>query len=69
MRTALILGLTGLLLTIGGAGISFNRNSINRVEDSVCRKLERVEDKIDKQSIDIKDLAVAIGKLEEKLNK
>jgi len=69
MKIAVVIGVVGLLLTVGGAGIGFNRNSINRVEDSVCRKLERVEDKIDKQSVDIRDLAVAIGKLEEKIHK
>ena len=69
MKTAILLGIAGLLLTIGGAAIGYNHSHIVRVEGYVERQLGRVEDKIDSQIFRMQSLAVAIGRIEGKIDK
>jgi len=68
MKTAVILAIVGGLVMIGIASMAALDNRINRVEDKVENRMERVENKIDHQTEDIKDLSVAIGRIEEKLD-
>jgi len=67
MKTAIILPIFGAFLMIGIAATATLNGRIDRVEDKGEKRLERIEVKIDSQSKDIKDLSVAIGRIEEKL--
>lgn len=67
MRTAIILPIFGAFLLIGIATTTALNGRIDRAEDKSEQRLERIETKIDNQSEDIKDLSVAIGRIEEKL--
>ena len=69
MKTALVIALFGIFATVGVAATGSLNGKVNRVEDKVERRMERVENKIDKQTEDIKDLSIAVGRIEEKLNK
>lgn len=68
MRTAIILPIFGAFLMVGIAATATLNGRIDRVEDKGEKRLERIEVKIDSQSEDIKDLSVALGRIEEKLD-
>jgi len=44
-------------------------SKVNRVEDKIEHRQERIENKIDKLVEEQKDISVAIGRIEEKLDK
>jgi len=68
MKTAIVIALFAIFATVGVAATGSLNGKVNRVEDKVEHRMERVENKIDKQTEDIKDLSVAIGRIEEKLS-
>jgi len=80
MRIAVIIAALGVFATLGIAASTGINSKINRVEDKAERersrievkaeqRLNRIETKIDNQTEDIKDLSVALGRIEEKIDK
>jgi hypothetical protein len=68
IKDIIIISLIGIFVTIGVAAFGSLNSRVDRSEDKVEYRLSRVEDKIDKQSEDLRDLSVAIGRIEEKLS-
>ena len=69
MKTAVVIALFGIFATVGVAATGSLNGKVNRIEDRIEHRMERVENKIDKQTEDIKDLSVALGRIEEKIDK
>jgi len=69
VKTAVVIALFGIFATVGVAATGSLNGKVNRIEDRIEHRMERVENKIDKQTEDIKDLSVALGRIEEKIDK
>jgi hypothetical protein len=68
MKSAVVVALFAIFAILGvAAGGSLN-NKTNRVEDKCEARQVRIEYKIDKLVEAQKELSVAIGRIEEKLN-
>ena len=69
MKTAIVIALFGVFATVGVATTGTLNSKVNRVEDKIEHRQERIENKIDKLVEEQKDISVAIGRIEEKLDK
>ena len=69
MKTAIVIALLGIFATVGVATTGTLNSKVNRVEDKIEHRQERIENKIDKLVEEQKDISVAIGRIEEKLDK
>lgn len=69
MKTAIVIALFGIFATVGVATTGTLNSKVNRVEDKIEHRQERIENKIDKLVEEQKDISVAIGRIEEKLDK
>jgi len=68
MKVAIIIALFGIFATVGVAATGSLNGKVNRVEDKIEHRQERIENKIDKLVDEQKDISVAIGRIEEKLD-
>ena len=68
MKTAIVIALFGIFATVGVAATGSLNGKVNRVEDKIQHRQERIENKIDKLVEEQKDISVAIGRIEEKLD-
>jgi len=69
VKTAIVIALFGIFATVGVATTGTLNSKVNRVEDKIEHRQERIENKIDKLVEEQKDISVAIGRIEEKLDK
>ena len=69
MKIAIVIALFGIFATVGVATTGTLNSKVNRVEDKIEHRQERIENKIDRLVEEQKDISVAIGRIEEKLDK
>ena len=69
MKIAIVIALFAIFATVGVAATGSLNGKVNRVEDKIEHRQERIENKIDKLVEEQKDISVAIGRIEEKLDK
>jgi len=69
VKIAIVIALFGIFATVGVATTGTLNSKVNRVEDKIEHRQERIENKIDRLVEEQKDISVAIGRIEEKLDK
>jgi len=69
MKIAIVIALFGIFATVGVATTGTLNSKVNRVEDKIEHRQERIENKIDKLVEEQKDISIAIGRIEEKLDR